>query len=315
MRREKHSRASPLDSCRLSSHLFVGRATLLAPRDRYTSGHGIRGLRGPAAPLIDGVQHRLIQAMCHRSVWSVVLACSFVSIIIPAYNEELRLQSCLDQVLSFTARQPEPMDVIVVENGSTDRTTEVADAYATRHASLCVLHSKPGKGAAVRCGMLAGTGQYLFACDADLSMPIEGLRAFLPPTLCDYDVAIGSREAKGARRYNEPVRRHLMGRVFNAIVRTVAINGLQDTQCGFKSFRHDVAKDVFSRLTMDGWAFDVEALVIARELGYQITEVPIQWTFDSDSRVDPLRDTWRMFRDTLRVRRLARAGHYRRNAD
>ncbi|MCX7668950.1 MAG: glycosyltransferase family 2 protein [Anaerolineae bacterium] len=225
-----------------------------------------------------------------------------LTIIIPAYNEERRLPPSLDKIVAFIQQQPEPMDVIIVENGSQDRTTEVAEAYAARYPFIRVMHSAKGKGAAVRAGMLAGRGRYLFICDSDLSMPIEEVRKFLPPILSDYDVAIASREGPGAHRYGEPWYRHLTGRVFNLIVRILAIPGFQDTQCGFKSFRREVARDVFASLTMTGWAFDVEALFIALRRGYKVVAVPINWYFDADSRVRPFHDTYRMVRDVLRIR-------------
>lgn len=225
-----------------------------------------------------------------------------LSIIIPAYNEEHRLPRSLDKIVAFIAQQPETIEVLIVENGSRDRTTEIADAYAARYPFIRVLHSAKGKGAAVRAGMMAGEGRYLFMCDSDLSMPIEEVRKFLPPLLDNYDVAIASREGPGAHRYNEPQFRHLMGRVFNLIVRVIAIPGFQDTQCGFKSFRREVAREVFTDGTMDGWAFDVEALFIALRRGYKVVAVPINWYHDPDSRVNPLHDTWRMFRDVLKIR-------------
>lgn len=235
-----------------------------------------------------------------------------LTIIIPAYNEERRLPPSLDQIAAFVQAQPEPMDVIIVENGSQDRTTEIAEAYAARYPFIRVMHSPKGKGAAVKAGMLAGRGRYLFICDSDLSMPIAEVRKFLPPILSDYDVAIASREGPGAHRYGEPGYRHLMGRVFNLIVRILAIPGFQDTQCGFKSFRRNVARDVFASLTMTGWAFDVEALFIALRRGYKVVAVPINWYFDADSRVRPLHDTYRMVRDVLRIRLNGRRGVYDR---
>jgi dolichyl-phosphate beta-glucosyltransferase len=225
-----------------------------------------------------------------------------LSIIIPAYNEERRLPRSLDQIVAFIQQQPEPIEVLIVENGSTDRTTEIAEAYAAEYPFIRVLHSAKGKGAAVRVGMMEGRGRYLFICDSDLSMPIAEVRKFLPPLLEDYDIAIASREGPGAHRYGEPAYRHLMGRVFNFIVRVLAIPGFQDTQCGFKSFRREVGKEVFAQQTITGWTFDVEALFIALRRGYRIVAVPINWYFDPDSRIDPIRDTWRMFRDLIRIR-------------
>jgi dolichyl-phosphate beta-glucosyltransferase len=149
-------------------------------------------------------------------------------------------------------------------------------------------------------------------CDSDLSMPIEEVNKFLPPALNSYDVAIASREGPGAHRYNEPAFRHVMGRVFNLIVRVIAIPRFQDTQCGFKCFRREVAREVFADGTMDGWAFDVEALFIALQRGYKVVAVPINWYHDPDSRVNPVHDTWRMFRDVLRIRINGWKGVYRR---
>lgn len=225
-----------------------------------------------------------------------------LSIIIPAYNEEQRLPASLDKILAWRQTAPYSVEIVVVENGSRDRTTAVAEAYASQYSGLRVLHSPKGKGAAVREGMLHAWGEYLFICDSDLSMPIAEVEKFLPPQLEGYDVAIGSREAPGAVRYNEPTYRHLMGRVFNFIVRVLAIPGFQDTQCGFKMFRREIAQNVFARQLMPGWAFDVEALYLARKNRAHIVEVPIHWYFNPDSRVEPLRDTWNMFWDVLRIR-------------
>jgi dolichyl-phosphate beta-glucosyltransferase len=225
-----------------------------------------------------------------------------LTIIIPAYNEEHRLPKSLDQVVAFVEEQVEPVEVLIVENGSRDRTTEIADSYAARYPFVHVLHSEKGKGAAVRAGMMAGRGKYLFMCDADLSMPIGEVSKFLPPCLDGYDVAIASREGPGARRYGEPPYRHFMGRIFNTIVRVLAIPQFQDTQCGFKSFRREVARDVFADLTMTGWAFDVEAIFIALRRGYKVVPVGINWYYDADSRINPIKDTFRMVREFLKIR-------------
>jgi len=237
-----------------------------------------------------------------------------LTLIIPAYNEERRLPRSLEKIVAFIQQQPEPMDVIIVENGSRDRTTEIAEDYAARYPFIRVLHSEQGKGAAVKVGMMAGEGCYLFICDSDLSMPIEEVRKFVPPSCADYDVAIASREGPDAHRYGEPAYRHLMGRVFNLIVRVLAIPGFQDTQCGFKSFRRDVARDVFAAQTMTGWAFDVEALFVALRRGHKVIEVPIDWYFDGDSRVKPFQDTYRMVRDVLRIRLNNWRGVYNRRS-
>lgn len=234
-----------------------------------------------------------------------------LSIIIPAYNEESRLPGTLEKIARFLDLQSYPAEVIVVENGSSDRTLEIARELATRDSRFRALHEeRRGKGRAVRTGMLAAGGRYRFICDADLSMPVEQVNRFLPPQLEGADIAIASREAPGAVRYNEPEYRHLTGRVFNALVRWLALPGLQDTQCGFKCFRAEVAEEVFPLQTISGWTFDVEVLYIARRRGYQVCEVPIDWYFNPESKVRVLRDSWRMFRDLLTIRANGRRGVY-----
>lgn len=236
----------------------------------------------------------------------------FLSIIIPAHNEEARLPASLRQVFAFLERQPYTAEVLVVENGSTDRTLETALEFARHYPTLRVLHEDlPGKGRAVRRGILEAQGEYRFIADADFSMPIDQINRFLPPAIAS-DIVIASREAPGAVRYNEPAYRHLTGRIFNLMIRLLVLPDLQDTQCGFKCFRAPVAVDVFRRQTLTGWAFDVEVLAIARLRGYTITELGIPWYFNPDSKVRLLRDSWRMFLDLLKIRRNLRQGLYER---
>ncbi len=227
----------------------------------------------------------------------------FLSIIIPAYNEERRLPATLDKVLAYLAEQPYSAEVVVVENGSTDGTADLVRRRMADQPNLHLIQSQlRGKGNAVREGMLASQADYLFMCDADLSMPIQELDRFFPEGGPDYDVAIASREVKGAVRYDEPPLRHVMGRVFNTLVKLFAVRGFEDTQCGFKCFRRAVAQDVFARQRLTGWGFDVEVLYIALKHGYRVVEVPIHWYYQSDSRVRPVHDTLRMIRDLLTVR-------------
>lgn len=236
-----------------------------------------------------------------------------LTIIIPAYNEERRLPMTLPIVVDFAKEQGYPVEVVVVDNASTDRTAEIVRAVMAEHPIVSLLYQPiRGKGAAVRKGMLEGRGEYLFICDADLAMPVEQVTRFLPPVLSDYDIAIASREAPGARRFNEPWYRHLMGRVFNAIVRLLAVPGIQDTQCGFKCFRREVARDLFSVQVLDGWTFDVEVIYIARRRGYHIVEVPIDWYYGEGSRLSLLWDSWNMFWEVIRIRRNGWAGIYDR---
>jgi hypothetical protein len=173
-----------------------------------------------------------------------------------------------------------------------------------------VERSPRGKGAAVRRGMLAAAGEYRMMLDADLSMPVSEINRFLPPQLSGVDIAIASREAPGAVRYNEPPYRHFGGRVINAMIKLLALPGLEDTQCGFKCFSGRAAEDLFSKQTITGWSFDVEILFIARRRGYQIAELPIPWYYSGQSHVKPLQDTTRMFFDLLLIRSNAARGVY-----
>ena len=235
----------------------------------------------------------------------------FLSIIIPALNEETRLPASLDSILTFLHSQPFQAEVLVVDNGSHDGTYALARSYAEHDPKLRVLlEPRRGKGAAVRCGMLAAGGEYRFIADADLSMPIEQVLRFLPPQLSGADIAIASREAPGAVRYGEPPHRHLIGRGFNLLVRLLAVPGFQDTQCGFKAFRQEVANDLFQVQRLDGWTFDVEVLFIALRRGYRIAEVPIPWYYNPGSRVRVLKDSVSMLRDLFLIRRLWKQGAY-----
>ena len=235
----------------------------------------------------------------------------YLSIILPAHNEAQRLPDSLNRIQAFLAAQPWPSDVVVVENGSRDQTAQVAEAFARQHPNVRLLREAlPGKGRAVRRGILAASGEYRFICDVDLSMPIEHVARFLPPAQTDAPVVIASREAPGAVRYNEPAHRHWIGRGFNLLVRLLAVPGLRDTQCGFKCFRADAAEELFRLQVLNGWTFDVEVLFLARRRGYRVTEIPIPWTHVPGSRVRLARDSFAMLADLLRIRWYAARGRY-----
>jgi dolichyl-phosphate beta-glucosyltransferase len=221
------------------------------------------------------------------------------------------LKPSLEKISSFLQQQDYESEVLVVENGSTDATLEIAQSQMKMMPDLRVLTlSERGKGLAVKAGMLEAKGQYRFMCDADLSMPIEQISRFLPPALNLVDIAIGSREAAGARRFDEPMTRHIIGRVFNAIVHWIILPGIQDTQCGFKCFSERTAQAVFPLQTLNGMSFDAEVLFIASQKGFKIQEIPIDWYFNSDSRVRLVKDSLRMFLDLLTIRRQSRRGLY-----
>lgn len=235
----------------------------------------------------------------------------FLSIIIPAYNEETRLPDTLNKVGSFLGTQSYSHEVLIVNNNSTDRTEEIIKDYCSRYPDMQGLFEEiPGKGAAVRCGMLHAQGEFAFMCDADLSMPIEELVNFIPPKLEGIDISIASREAPGAIRYNEPHFRHFGGRMMNWLIQLFILRGLDDTQCGFKCFSKEASKDLFKHQTLQGWSFDIELLYIARQRGYKIQEIPIPWYYHQESKVNAIRDALRILMDIQTIRRNADQGIY-----
>jgi len=235
----------------------------------------------------------------------------FLSIIIPAHNEARRLGPSLEKIDAFLASQDFSAEILVVENGSSDETLAIAHAYQKQMPNLRVFsETERGKGLAVRRGMLEAVGEYRFLCDADLSMPIEQVERFLPPEVDGVDIAIGSRELPDSVRYEEPGYRHLIGRIFNMMVRWLVLPGIQDSQCGFKCFRGEVADVIFPLQTLDGMSFDTEVLFIARRMGYQLQEIAIDWYFDPDSRVRLIRDSLLMGLDLLKIRLNVIQGRY-----
>jgi dolichyl-phosphate beta-glucosyltransferase len=233
-----------------------------------------------------------------------------LSVVIPAYNEERRLGATLTAACDFLRGQRWDWEIRVVDDGSADGTVRVGESFSAREPRI-VVQREPhrGKGGAVKAGLLAASSAYRFICDADLSMPIAEIARFLPPTLTGFDVAIGSREGQAARRIGEPVYRHVMGRLFNHVVQGLALPGIADSQCGFKMFTAEAVAAIFPFVTVDGWAFDVEALAVARARGLRIVEVPIEWHYREESQVRMMRDGVGMLRELLRIR--ARVGRLR----
>jgi dolichyl-phosphate beta-glucosyltransferase len=160
--------------------------------------------------------------------------------------------------------------------------------------------------------MVNARGKYRFMCDADLSMPIEEIKNFLPPC-CNHDIVIGSREIDGSVRYNEPWLRNLTGRIFNFLVRLLILPKLRDTQCGFKLFKKDVALDIFSSQTIGGWSFDVEILFIAKLRGYSIKEVPISWHYYKNSKINTFEDSVHMINEIIQIYNNHKKGLYNKH--
>ena len=234
-----------------------------------------------------------------------------ISIVVPAYNEAARIGTTLETLCEHLQQRSWDWELRVVDDGSTDQTASIAQGFAAGEPRL-VVQREPhrGKGGAVKAGLAAARGWYRFMCDADLSMPISELKSFLPPLLDGYDVAIGTREGVAARRIGEPRSRHLVGRMFNLAVQRLVLPGIEDSQCGFKMFTARAVEAILPHVSVDGWAFDVEMLAIARARGLRIVEVPIEWHYRSESRLSVGRDGVKMLREILAIRSRAANGGY-----
>ena len=227
----------------------------------------------------------------------------YLSVVIPAFNEESRISDTLSQVVEYLSAQTYEWEVVVANDGSTDRTAQLVARVSLEHPTVRIVDlPHRGKGWAVKNGMLAARGEYRVFCDADLSVPITQVERLLPPNGPRCDIVLGSREAPGAERVGEPSSRHLMGRVFNFLVSRLAIPGLDDTQCGFKCFRSWAAQELFTKQTMDGFSFDVELLYLARQHGLTFTEVGIDWYYQPQSKVRRVQDSLAMTIDLIKIR-------------
>jgi len=236
-----------------------------------------------------------------------------ISIVVPAFNEAANIESTINRLRAYLDGEQLSWEIIVVDDGSRDATVALVRAMAARDPRVRItLGSRRGKGAAVRRGMLEAHGAWRFMADADLSMPPDNIGRFFAvmresPTT---DILIGSREAAGAQRIGEPWRRHAAGRLFNYLTQALGVRGIRDTQCGFKLFHGAVAHDLFSRMRVRGFSFDVEVLMMAQRRGYRIAEVPVPWQYGTETKVSPIRDSWRNLHDVLTVRWFALRGRY-----
>jgi len=226
-----------------------------------------------------------------------------LTVVIPAYNEERRIGASLERMVDYLARGPASCELIVVDDGSADGTAQVVTAAAQDNPCIRLVRNERnrGKGRAVARGMLEARGEALVFSDADLSTPIEELDRMLP-LLEDHDVVFASRRlAESSIEVRQSRLREFAGRVFHLLVRLIALPGVRDSQCGFKLFRAEAARFLFSRLTVDGWAFDVEILGLAQKSGMRIIETPVTWRNSADSKVRSL-DPLHMFVDLFRIR-------------
>lgn len=228
-----------------------------------------------------------------------------LSVIVPAFNEEERLPRTLARLHEYYSQQTYPYDVLVVSDGSTDGTEKLTREFAALHPEFKYMGyaQNRGKGFAVRHGIENATGDLILFCDADLATPQEETEKLLVHMCNGADVAIGSRSLRESNlEIHQPFYREFLGRAFNKMVQILAIKGIADTQCGFKMFTKKAAKDIFSRCKLDGFGFDFEALMIARDLGYRIDEIPIRWSHQEGSKVVLMRDGPRALRDLIKLR-------------
>ncbi len=233
----------------------------------------------------------------------------YLSVVIPVYNEERTVLEAIRRIDAYRQIKQQAWEILVVNDGSTDKTRQLVEDFirtsGRSHIKLISYDKNQGKGAAVREGMLASTGQYVLLTDADLSSPIKEVDKLIRTMEYNVDVAIGSRAIRSKNcDVQQSLKRAVSGRIFNFFVRALVLPGIYDTQCGFKCFSRRAAMDIFSAQKLDGFSFDVEALYLARKKGYKISEVPVMWRQGESSSVSPFRDSRRMLADLLKIKKI-----------
>lgn len=246
-----------------------------------------------------------------------------ISLVIPAYNEAVRIAETLVSAVAALNELGEPWELLVVDDGSDDQTAEIAERFAAGNFGVRV-ERRPhrGKASSVSYGLSVAEGSLVFFSDADLATPLRYLRPFIERCRAGADIVIASREGIDANRIGEPEYRHLMGRVFNRLVQWLLLPGIEDTQCGFKLFTREAARELTSRTLLYRdqrevtgarvTAFDVEMLVIARRLGYTIESVQVEWMYGTNSKVSPIRDSLQNGRDLIVIKWNDLRGRYDR---
>jgi dolichyl-phosphate beta-glucosyltransferase len=235
------------------------------------------------------------------------------SLIIPAYNESVRIRPTLHELVRYIKEQNWDAEVLIVNDGSSDDTAEIVREYAVSHPQVLLLENpgNRGKGYSVRNGMLHARGDICLFSDADLSSPITEAPKLFAAIAGGADIAIGSRWIRTElQTERQPLYRQLFGRIFNLAQRMILGLRLADTQCGFKAFRRDVARRIFSLQKIERWGFDPEILFLARRAGMKVEEVPVLWAHSEGTRLHPLRDGLRMFVELLKIRWNAVTGEY-----
>jgi dolichyl-phosphate beta-glucosyltransferase len=235
------------------------------------------------------------------------------SFVIPAYNESVRIRPTLDELLRYTQEQNWTVEILVVNDGSTDDTAQIIREYGKLHPQVLLVENpgNRGKGFSVRNGMLHARGDICLFTDADLSSPITEARRLFDAIDQGADIAIGSRWLRSElQTERQPLYRQAFGRIFNLVLRVILGLRFADTQCGFKAFRRDAAQRIFPLQKIERWGFDPEILFLARRAGLQVDEVPVLWAHSEGTRLNPFRDGFRMFVEVLRIRWYAISGEY-----
>ena len=237
------------------------------------------------------------------------------SIVIPAYNESARIGRALTDVTAAVKRNGWDAEVLVVNDGSTDDTAEIVQAFAANHPIIRLIQNNGnrGKGYSVRHGMLEAMGSIVMFTDADLSSPMDEAERLFAAIREGADVAIGSRWLdRGRQTIHQPIYRQFFGRCFNAVTRMVMQLPFADTQCGFKAFTRSAAQAVFQLQRIERWGFDPEILFIALKRGYRVREVAVTWGHDERSRISYLKDGIKMLEELVCIRWNALVGAYNR---
>lgn len=232
-----------------------------------------------------------------------------ISLIIPAYNEEKRIGPSLEEVAHFLSTYPRSMEVLVVDDGSRDTTARIVQEFISSamggpRFQYLQYGGNRGKGYAVAEGLRRGSGQYLVFSDTDLSAPIDQLPRLIEGLDSGADIAIASRRLPQSEVVGLPFSRHLMGSLFAQLSRLMVLPSISDTQCGFKAYRREAALKLVKAQKIDGYTFDVEHLLLARQYGMKVVEVPVKWIFSEGSQIHGIRDSIRMFRDLLAIPKL-----------
>ena len=239
------------------------------------------------------------------------------SIIIPAYNESQRIAASLDKIIAYTSEQQWMTEILIVNDGSRDNTSDIVREYAKTHPQVRLIENpgNRGKGYTVRNGMSQATGEILLFTDADLSSPIQESKKLFAAIQAGADVAIGSRWLQAElQTERQPLHRQVFGRIFNLLLRIILGLKYKDTQCGFKAFTRKAALSLFPRQRIERWGFDPELLFLSQKYGLNIAEVPVEWAHDDRSKINPVVDGFKMFTEMLRIRWADVTGKYDRGA-